>query len=609
MLAAACFFSNCLYRADCVMCAGQFQIPGHGAVSVTNAGANTPGSTVGQLTVAGTTVTAFMNARTYFADSCSEGVYSNTKYSAMKLLGKKITFKTEIGDAGCGCNAAFYLVSMKQNPQISTCNDYYCDANSVCGVACAEVDIMEASKRAWHSTLHGAQDHSGVGGGYGGGSTWNGPRDFNSQQYGPGGSCIDTTKEFNVEAAFPVDGQGKLTAMVITLTQDGKSCPLKINLNSYPSMAEMSDALDAGMTPVISYWKSDDMLWMDGKGTDGQGPCATDGQQCGTSVKFYDFKVEPMAAPTPPGIPTMPPLPPFGTTAPPAIPPVVNVPTVAPVFPQFPQGAGGKCSNINEDCHQTKCCNTAGQTCYEKNQWWASCKPMCVPGIDPADTPENQQPWSCKPLGPKSTGTPATPPAYKEVVLKVPALGFPAGLGDGAEVILALGSQEFHAQVLHTGVWQPGSGTGGPSPGPSGNTGTPGSGGSGSSSALPLTLVVAGLALLGVGGYAHFKGQSESEGSDDQPLNERVTQGFQRMVDSARRTIDDLRGIEPPPPPQRTPRRDEERSSWWPVNNSPSEPSSPAGWFAGLTGGGGGTGAAGRGGGCGQQGTRSWGLQ
>lgn len=60
---------------------------------------------------------------------------------------------------------------------------------------------------------------------------------------------------------------------------------------------------------------------------------------------------------------------------------------------------GGTCSNKGENCLSTQCCNDPSLTCYEKNQWWASCKPLCTPGsIDPTDQPQWQTPWTCTPL-------------------------------------------------------------------------------------------------------------------------------------------------------------------------------------------------------------------
>jgi len=53
------------------------------------------------------------------------------------------------------------------------------------------------------------------------------------------------------------------------------------------------------------------------------------------------------------------------------------------------------CMTPGQDCRTSKCCSDSGFTCYEKNQWWASCKASCTPGIDQNDPPEHQTPWSC----------------------------------------------------------------------------------------------------------------------------------------------------------------------------------------------------------------------
>jgi len=147
---------------------------------------------------------------------------------------------------------------------------------------------------SWHSTLHGKVDHNGVGKGVGGGGAgWSGPRDWNTSEYGPGASCIDTSKPFQVEVGFPADANCQLVGMEITLSQVARSdCELKLAMDNYQGMPELSKALAAGMTPMVSYWNSVDMLWMDGKGSDGQGPCARDHpDDCGKRTKFSNFSV------------------------------------------------------------------------------------------------------------------------------------------------------------------------------------------------------------------------------------------------------------------------------------------------------------------------------
>jgi len=293
---------------------------------------------------------------------------------------------------------------------------------------------MEANKHAWHSTLHSPHDNSGVGGGNGGGSDWNGPRDWTVQEYGPGGSCIDTLKPIQVAASFPVDKSGKLKTMTVRLSQ--QDCHLDLKLDSYSGMGEIHSALHKGMTPVISYWKAHDMFWMDGKGADGQGPCSWDADRCGEAARFYNFSIEAL-----PGQPSLQPslipatasglMPGMGvsngifgageqpaaqlpattwfpspsvalpTNLVPEVPmPVTPAPTWRnPAIVPMTGQSEGTCSVLGQDCRSTQCCSDAGRQCYQKNQWWAECKKACTPGIHPTDEPQYRQPWACRPLG------------------------------------------------------------------------------------------------------------------------------------------------------------------------------------------------------------------
>ena len=244
------------------------------------------------------TVSPQMGGRAYFADKCKAGVFNNEDYLALNLLGKTMSFTTDLSGAGCGCNAAFYLTNMRQNTEVSECHDYYCDANNVCGESCAEIDIMEGNMFAYHSTLHSAHDHDGKGVGYGGGSDssyagWNGPRQWTAEEYAPNGRCIDTNLPYSVSVSFPTNAQGNLEAMEVVLSQIGKGCPLAATITNYEGNAELTSALTQGMTPIVSYWSDKGMLWLDGQGKDHKGACRIDHpDQCTDSVKFYDFAIK-----------------------------------------------------------------------------------------------------------------------------------------------------------------------------------------------------------------------------------------------------------------------------------------------------------------------------
>lgn len=271
-------------------CPGAIDIAGYGNASIVAAEWNTPSVSAAPVHAWGGSVVPEMWGRAYLADDCTSGEFNHTEYLALPLLGRRLTYTTDLSQAGCGCNGALYLVSMQQNPKESGCFDYYCDANSVCDVRCVEIDIQEANRYAWHSTLHTAEDGVGVSAGYGGGAVG-----ISAEDYGPGGRCVDTSRPFQVSVAFPVNATGWLSGMEVTLSQVGTPCTAGVLLGSYsedPEFEVLTRALAEGMTPVMSYWKSTDMLWLDGRGPNGDGPCEEDTALCGAAPQFYNFRVD-----------------------------------------------------------------------------------------------------------------------------------------------------------------------------------------------------------------------------------------------------------------------------------------------------------------------------
>jgi len=380
---------------------GVMDLAGYGKVEVTAAGwAESSNGSKLQVTndISGTGVTLFTNARAYFANTCEEMSYDHRRYLALNLLGKTMRYTADISGAGCGCNAAFYLVSMPQNEDVSDCGDYYCDVNATCGVFCAEIDIQEANQHAWRSTLHSSHDREGRtdGSGGGGAANWTGPRSFTLEQYSPGGRCVDTSKPFNVTVSFPVDGKGSLSAMVVELSQEGESCSLERKMSDYDGNRELEQALTKGMTPVISYWHSKDMLWLDSNGSDGKGPCTKDTLKCGESIRFYDFAVAGSGGPesflgqsakrttSPTSTSTSGPVPAGGMPG-----------KGSDGHQHVTNGSLSRCAKSTENCRTVACCSEPGMQCYEKSRYWSGCRESCIQEF-------SGDGWTCKRLGPRT---------------------------------------------------------------------------------------------------------------------------------------------------------------------------------------------------------------
>lgn len=277
-------------------CPGDTHVAGHGRASVVAARWNLPGQRAPQLHVAEGVLLPQMSSRGYLAESCSQGPYNWTSYLSLKLLGRTFKYVVDLAGAECGCNVAVYFSAMNQKKQVGTCGDYYCDSNQVCGSACSEVDIQEANQHAWHSTLHTWDDGENQGCGLGGntvpGCSWT-PSD-----YGVGGRCVDTARPFNVAASFPVNSMRLLKGIHVKLSQPGKPCNLEARIDSYmkngvDGMLALSKVVALGMTPVVSYWSSTKMLWMDGTGMNQKGYCAFETPAiCNSAAKVYGFAVE-----------------------------------------------------------------------------------------------------------------------------------------------------------------------------------------------------------------------------------------------------------------------------------------------------------------------------
>jgi len=258
--------------AKCSLSMGPIRVGGYRALHVLKAGANKPGWAVGEVEADNCgTISVHRQGRAYLAETCGNN-YSSDYYSAIDFRGKTIRYSIDLRSAGCGCIAAFYLVSMRQNKVSGSCGgDFYCDANKTCGPSCTEIDLMEANFIMWKTTLHSVDDAVGL------------HSALSGFKYGPGSDCIDTGQPFQVAASVDSDG----SQVLVTLAQRGCST---VALVERP---EMGEAFRNGMTPVLSYWfdpTPGNSKWFDGA------MCKQSRynpeKDCGASVILSNFSIE-----------------------------------------------------------------------------------------------------------------------------------------------------------------------------------------------------------------------------------------------------------------------------------------------------------------------------
>jgi len=102
-----------------------------------------------------------------------------------------------------------------------------------------------------------------------------------------------------------------------------------------------------------------------------------------------------------------------------------RTPAPPPTGARMPEWAMSTCAAPETGCLESRCCIGMDVQCYEKSEGWAQCKESCTPG---AHADDNNETWSCKPLGPRSYGvsTKGFPSLYCFSVLRVD--GYEAGL-------------------------------------------------------------------------------------------------------------------------------------------------------------------------------------
>lgn len=253
----------------------------------------------------------------------------NNDYVMIKLLNQEFSFDVDVSTLVCGENGALYLSQMdatggrtSNNPGGAQYGSGYCDAQcpvqtwingtlntNNAGYCCDEMDLWEANSEANAFTPHPCLNNNCDKGGCGFNPYANG----NQNYYGPG-LTVDTTKPFTVTTQFiTTDGtaSGSLNEIRRHYVQNGVVIPNAVSssgassilasacgsASSFGGLAQMGQALGAGMVLVFSIWNDNGqfMNWLD---SGSSGPCSsTAGNPAtimannpGTFVKFSNIR-------------------------------------------------------------------------------------------------------------------------------------------------------------------------------------------------------------------------------------------------------------------------------------------------------------------------------
>ena len=202
--------------------------------------------------------------------------WKDITYERLHLLGKKLRWNVNVSNAGCGCNAALYLVDMPDGGSDDGAG--YCDVQTPFDQGgCLEIDLFEGNTKAMATTLHTLNEQppqykDDDCNQWGCQVDW-GKDDASKYSLHNSAGGIDSSKPFEMEAAF--DAQGGMT---VTITQGSISKVLWDENSAKPkpgSAARQATkaALEKGLVLVTSLWQADGdgMSWLDG-GCDQQHP-------------------------------------------------------------------------------------------------------------------------------------------------------------------------------------------------------------------------------------------------------------------------------------------------------------------------------------------------